>query len=348
MPRHLQPLRGSIDEVEWPAEAVLTAEYRPADLFGVRDEEQRLRTSVLVGGTVTLGWDANYGRGLLESHDFLPRLGMSLPTRNGTVAFDGTMAIWSLTCRSLEDLLTVVWTADYWFPVTLSVQLGSFVGLNSLRGPVGPNFEFNYEVTQHLASFHATSDDLRSTEIKRALDYCALTDVPGRLILAAEYYRQALRLSSGNESFLPDAVLGETCLNLAKCLTVLFTDSREEIREGCVTLGFTRERIESQIIPIVLLRSHLDVAHPVVPTADDLAGIPQLRAYVKQALSNVRVLLDRALEMHEAGTLRLLDHVASTDAARGRLLEDIAKYVSEPTLDTEFPAARTRERRTST
>jgi len=74
-----------------------------------------------------------------------------------------------------------------------------------------------------------------------------------------------MRLSVCGDS--PWEFMAETILNYAKCLDILFVKSentREDLRVGLKALGYTDEEIEGDFIPITILRSCVDVAHPRV------------------------------------------------------------------------------------
>ena len=55
--------------------------------------------------------------------------------------------------------------------------------------------------------------------------------------------------------------MAESVLNMCKSLEVLFGNSRDTIRGQLSLLGYTTDQIEGDFIPLLVLRSHFDVAH---------------------------------------------------------------------------------------
>lgn len=61
--------------------------------------------------------------------------------------------------------------------------------------------------------------------------------------------------------------MAESILNYCKSIEILFAtseDSRNDIRRELAKLGFSEEEIEGDFVPLLILRSYVDVAHPKV------------------------------------------------------------------------------------
>ena len=85
-----------------------------------------------------------------------------------------------------------------------------------------------------------------------------------RMVGAVKYFHAACRLSRVGHT--PWEFMGEILLNFCKVLEVLFPPtgdgmSRDAARAGLSKLGYSPEEIERYFIPVMLLRSKIDVGH---------------------------------------------------------------------------------------
>lgn len=122
-----------------------------------------------------------------------------------------------------------------------------------------------------------------------------------RLGAALSYFYRAVRLNICGDS--PWEFMAETILNYAKCLDVLFVsskNSKDDIRLGLEKLAYTKDEIEGDFIPIIVLRSWVDVAHPSV-SIQKKEHLRVLHRYCAQSEEQFRELLKRAISKAEAG-----------------------------------------------
>ena len=113
-----------------------------------------------------------------------------------------------------------------------------------------------------------------------------------RYITSISYLRQALLLVSSEEvNYIPYSASSEVFLNLTKCIENLFkTSDRDDLRRIFNDLGFSPDQIESQLIPITLIRNEMDVGHVCTGNIDS-EEITILRDYMNRSIKNVISLL---------------------------------------------------------
>jgi hypothetical protein len=151
-------------------------------------------------------------------------------------------------------------------------------------------------------------------------------------MLATLYYQQALRLLSPHEIGTSSVMLqAEMMLNLAKSLEILVGRDRELMRSKCKSLGFTVSQINSQIIPVLLIRDEIDVAHAAGSRlAPELIHV--LRQYIARSVANVRVVLLRAGREMERNP-SFLNNISGDVSGRVKLCTALQEYLKEPMLD---------------
>ena len=119
----------------------------------------------------------------------------------------------------------------------------------------------------------------------------------------------------------------EIMLNLAKALEVLAkSDSRESLRAFSRSLGLTSSEIETQVIPIALIRNEVDIAHPVATpaTAEQVATY---RKYVDRSIENVAAIFQRVFEKITQNDAFLPPIPVVRSAARERFANQLSSYL---------------------
>ena len=116
-----------------------------------------------------------------------------------------------------------------------------------------------------------------------------------RLLAALSYFQRAVRLDVAGNS--PWEFMPEMLLNYAKCLDVLFVctkNLKDDVRGALKQLKYDDDTIEGDFIPLMILRSFVDVAHPRIKM-DELAHRNVLFNYLSHAEQNIRDLLTRVM-----------------------------------------------------
>jgi len=149
------------------------------------------------------------------------------------------------------------------------------------------------------------------------------------------YFQQALRLESPHETSVPSLNVGEIALNLAKAVEVLFSSERDKIRQKCSLIGYTDVQVESQIIPILVIRNQLDVAH-AAGTSISEEDTRTIHDYIRISVSNVRNLLLRVGSSltKSIDVLDPLPTIKETD--RRKICVRLREHMKEPLLPEEL------------
>jgi hypothetical protein len=335
-PRHLNIVSGDLGGITWPAAGRISVGLRPADLFGASTEPSP-RYAIVVGSSgVRVHFDSNLGRCHTESSTFLPLLeleGIRTPAGPVVSARGNTLYI-DATFKSVEHLLTLVHSAEYYILPMLSMQFGTYVGLNEIIVEVAADVRMRAEISRFQHAIVITSDEDRRDRIHAALAAIPNDGPFSRFMVSALYFQQAQRLASGVDGGTPDLCASEILINLAKAIEILFGGSRDRIRDGCRAAGLTEAQIESQIIPILLARNQLDGAHPVgSPAKQDF--VDTLRKFVDRAQFNVKSLLLRVHRLMVDGRAGFIEPFRdNADRARERqqLVDDMKAYLDQAGL----------------
>ncbi|MDY0964881.1 hypothetical protein [Massilia sp. CFBP9026] len=126
---------------------------------------------------------------------------------------------------------------------------------------------------------------------------------------------------------------------MAKCIELLFSaSSRNDLRDKLKTVGYSKERIESQLIPILIIRNEVDVGHASSGITED-DEISVLRKFVDRSVLNVGSLLMAVSQKISVTDDFLAPLPESGPIDRAKLIASLKKYLSdsqlEPISDTQ-------------
>jgi hypothetical protein len=300
-------LEESTEPVSWPAILDVQAHLSPGELFGVTTDAQ---DSVVVAPlqTVTVTFHGLQGTMHFHAPTTLAATDFCAQLPTGSLEIKGSTARLLIEVTSHQHLNLVADWITLGLGPFLSVQIGVFVEVKTLKGTLGGrSLSAMYADGTYSALFAFLDEKGRSAGIEAALQ-CIRQDSPSypRFTVASLYYHQALRLLSPHEiSFVPYLAHAEVMLNLVKCLEILFgSDRHDKIRIAAEKLGFESAEIESQIVPIFILRGHYDVAHPRASRPDP-KDVKLLRNYIDRSVLNVAYILRRASDQIGKGQLQL-------------------------------------------
>ncbi|GAI74481.1 unnamed protein product, partial [marine sediment metagenome] len=148
-----------------------------------------------------------------------------------------------------------------------------------------------------------------------------------RLIAALGYFHTACRLIAAGNS--PWEFMAEAILNLSKVLEILFVKSdksMDDVREGLKDLGYSIDDIERDFIPIMVLRSYFDVAHPSISLFDP-KELQVMYKYLADVEHRFRDLLKGIIDGVCGGTYTVLEDPDLTpdQDKRDKMVELISK-----------------------
>jgi len=145
--------------------------------------------------------------------------------------------------------------------------------------------------------------------------------------MAMYYFRQAERLACIEPERL--SLAAEVILNLTKAIEIIFSTNRSQLRKKAAEWGFESAYIERWIIPLLLIRNTLDVAHVTSgPLTREQRNI--LSEFTSRAITHVHNLLLRIFDMAKSD-LTLLDPISQVlDKDKEKLLAEIKSYAKDP------------------
>lgn len=301
-------------EIKFPSLIRLNVELGPKTLFGMEDGFTR---ACFTGGKVTeIFIDFEKGtqgcRNVLNPEDFQGKFTCPEATSNDgkdvfkeyTLEIGGNILSLALNCENGRDFGILVYLAKYLVPASLSLELWESVFVKRISGTCeGRPFKLRLATYGNLMSVIRPGDVTK--RINRAfenLKTLRLIQSP-RLKAALHYYHTACRLTAVGETvweFVPEIIL-----NYVKILEVLFGSCNESIRRQLRSLGYDADRIETIFIPILLLRSHFDIAHARLSSPQKI-NIPEVAKFILNIESQMGDLIRKVIQKSESGEFELL------------------------------------------
>lgn len=182
-----------------------------------------------------------------------------------TLEIDGNVMTLSREFQSGIDLHEIIEQFVTVFPICLSPCFLDAPYVVGVSGEVG-NAKFRRELTCTNFVQSMTTREIQVKHLKNAWD--AMHSLSGgensHIVAALRYFHTASRLAASEQT--AGEFLSEVILNYSKSLEALFQakkgeGSRDAVRSGLTTLGIPDLEIERKFMPVMALRSELDVAH---------------------------------------------------------------------------------------
>ena len=320
--RHLKLIGGEIPTV-FPALTTGRITLGPKDAFGLPGADPR--TTAPRARPVRVLWNAN--EGIIDWEVELIEKVQAVSNRDGfKVELCGDRLVYSFEAQSLEEAAHVALSATQVLPPILSFRLRTFVWIQGFEVDVADS-HFNVEIWRSHAGIIIASREHNESLILQGLDdWTNPNSLHPRCISALYYYRHAERLSA----IEPDrsSLTAEVILNLAKAVEILFSPNRERVRSSIRNMGFDDAFIEKKIIPLLLLRNEMDVAH-VASGPLDKQQKQTLTQFVSAAMANVHTLIELVLEAGRAGQIYFEPVSTTLDTNKAKLIGAIEQYVKE-------------------
>jgi hypothetical protein len=234
---------------------------------------------------------------------------------------------------SLENAYAWLTWMNALFPVLMSLKFSVFVWIKTFEARIG---EGRYRLDSSTLRYTITTSTVeeRIAEVKSSIeDWLGCRHERHHRMYSAFYYlRHAQRLAVLQPC--SESMVGEVILNLAKSLEVVFGSAqRDVIRDKARQWGIHASEVETFIVPLVLLRNEMDVAHvgiePLTPAQRQI-----LLDFMGAAMIYIRGLLQRIFQGASAGSVQL-DPVPSSNHDRSRLLQRIATQLTVYRADRE-------------
>jgi hypothetical protein len=320
--------------IAWPADLELVLSLAPGEVFGASDAGE---PGVVVNHEAEVSVDPITGKMLIRSKQGLSSANIIGTFPSGTLSVTGSTATVKLPVSDERHLNAVVDWVVVGFSHFLSIQLGVFAEVKSVLGTLGGRkLSAMYPDGTYSALLTFLTDQERDLLIGAALETIQ-QDNPSypRLVVSSFYFHHALRFLSPHEvRYVPYCAHAEVMLNLTKCLEILLGASRrEDLRRIGRDFGYSASEIESQIIPIFLMRNEIDVAH-AVGSRIDMKELILFRKYIDRSVLNVGAILRQAIEHIRERRLVLKPFNAEGCAERSKFNTKIRTYLEGSALAT--------------
>lgn len=316
----------------WPATLTLKFALQPDDYFGI-NASSAPRTSFATD--FKIAFDHATRKVFIERASMPSVMRHDFSDSNAQLYFEGNVGTFSMEMESLEHLnWNLKWITED-VVQSLSLHTGIYFEFESITGTIGDKEISVLNPAEDFSLIVGFAD-----AAARVNAFTAALDLPGannpsyrRFEIGCRYFRHALRLVSQRQvNFSPAAVHSEVVLNLVKCMeTVFATTNRDIFRKYFRALGISDAEIESQLIPITLMRNELDVGHPSSGfSAPDEVRI--LRQFVDRSIQNVGTILQLALKRILIDPEFLLPMCFDGSEKRAKFVSHLEKYLQLPAL----------------
>jgi hypothetical protein len=284
-----------------PEVAEVIFHFAPRQAFG--SEAGGGRTAVqAVAATMT--FDVQSGQYTVESEQPLVPLKLLVDDAAVRLTVSGNKVTVTKIVTSKDDLLSLVETIYYVLPLLLAPDFADPPIIEKVEGTVGAS-RFGWNLQKWKAQLWTTTQEKQAEYVRNAWHRLPRMTNNRRLVAALYYYHVAARLE--RVSACPGEFLAESLLNYCKVLEVLFSASTPVVREQLRALGFSDDEVERDFIPVMVLRSKIDVAHVSLALFTD-SQLTTLHRYADRTEKSFKTLLSRLLARFDDGTLVLPDY----------------------------------------
>jgi hypothetical protein len=300
-------------DIVFPSNIQLFIELEPEVLFGIKNGFTR---ACFTGSGSEVLIDFERGtqgcRNILKPQDFQCQFTCpEVVSNDGKNTFkeynlniSGNILTIANHCESKKDFGFLAYIARYLAPASLCLELWEPVSVKQITGMCGKRpFKIQMKHYGNLLPIIRPGDVEkrihRAFENLKSLRYIQSP----RLKAALHYYHTARRLIAVGENvweFVPEVIL-----NYSKILEVLFGDNRDGIKQQLVSLGIEKQQIEGCFIPIMLLRSHFDIAHVRLSKPQNL-NVPEVAKFIVLIESQLGNLIQTVIQKSESGTYMIL------------------------------------------
>jgi hypothetical protein len=307
-----------------PGLAEVTFEFAPAQAFGVKGGGGR---TVVKAVEMILDFNVCTGQFMAESKTPLSPLSLKVDHNDTHLLVIGNDLIVTKIVGSHAELSKLIEAIYYLLPLLLATEFVDPPVIESVKGVVSGK-PFIWKLEEWRIELLTTTQDKQTKSVKNAWYrfHLLLKSDNRRVVAALHYFHKAVRLSRVSSS--PGEFIAESLLNYCKVLEVLFSTSRDIVREQLQLYEYSTEEIDRDFIPVMLLRSKIDVAHIslVIFAPEQLAT---LHRYADRAENVFRSLLSRVLARIDDGSLKLPNYsLHAADPEVAKIIERLANALN--------------------
>ncbi|WP_454063631.1 hypothetical protein [Candidatus Nitrospira salsa] len=267
----------------------------PGSAFGTEDKFSR----TLVRARETKVWiDSNTGRWVGQSRPSLESLDVTITSPTSKLELMGDNLRYVFNCSDVGELEGTLAALKWVLPPLLNLEFSDPPIVLHVQGQLGKTkFKWEHRPEEWQINMRTVTADKLEKYVDFAFEKLRLFNgiQNRRLAAALSYFHVAVRLNVRGDS--PWEFMSESILNYAKCLEILFAtseNSREDVKRELLKLDYNNQEIEGDFLPILILRSWVDVAHPRVAIYKP-RDLRILYRYISLSEDCIRELLQRLL-----------------------------------------------------
>jgi hypothetical protein len=286
----------------FPNKCRIELKFAPGTTFGTEDAPSRTLVRAREASVII---NSNTGRWVAQSRPPLERLEVTIESPESCFCLSGDTLKYDFQCASIEQLEGTLAAFKWVLPPLLNIGFSDPPIVEYARGRVGETaFRWEHKADEWRVHMRTVTPDRLEQHVAFAFEALPLFNGTAnrRLAAALSYFHVATRLNVSGDS--PWEFMAETILNYAKCLDILFVSSentRDDLRKGLSALGYGNDEIEGDFVPITILRSWIDVAHPRVAIYKP-SDLQVLYRYMALSEDKFRDLIRRVIDRVQNGT----------------------------------------------
>ena len=299
-PRIFKLVKGTF---QFPNKVAIQTKLAPPMAFGTKDDLSR---TLVQSRQASVIYNANTGRMLGQSDPPLEALEVVVESPETRLQLKGDLLNYEAPCENITELEGIISAFQFVFLPLLNLEFADPPIIEYTKGWVG-DVEFRWEHQECQAPFRVVTAEGLEKHVAKAYErFNLFTGTKNRRLAAAlQYFHIASRLIvSGNS---PWEFTAESILNMCKAIEILFVESespRDDVRRELKKLDYTDDQIEGDFIPLFILRSHVDVAHPGV-AIHKKSQLRTLYRFLSNSEDRLRELLKRVVARVEEGTYKI-------------------------------------------
>jgi hypothetical protein len=246
--------------MKFPNKMVIKIQLSPPEAFGTSDRHSRL---ALIGRETNFLLNGNTGRIRILSKPPLEPIHAIIESPERRFELKGDVFQYESPCKDEKELEGHLIIFVHVFPAMLNIYFADPPTVLQTQGQVGETvFRWEQVDTQFIMNPVSPEDIVKNvSEAFHNLEI--MGGAKNRRLAAALYYFYTVSrlIVTGNSDW---EFMAEVILNLCKALQILFGNKRDDVRKDLSKLGYTKDEIEGDFIPIMILRDDFDVGHPMV------------------------------------------------------------------------------------
>jgi hypothetical protein len=308
---------------EFPADVVFSLSFQPLQPFGKASGGGLTAVKSQPGHVF---FNLSTGQHFIDSEPPLSPLEVSIEEPTRLVTLEGNRVTIKEHCGDYKEFAGLLESLYFGIPLLLAVEFADPPIIELVEGQIGM-VPFRWELADWQMTFDITTQEHQEQRFVTAWNRFNIISAPHRrrLVAALHYFHVACRLK--REEKTPGEFLAESLLNFYKILEILFGASRNQVRTSLAQLGYSKEEIERDFVPSMLLRNSIDVGHPMLALFT-LGQLQTLHRYADRAEIVFRNFFQRLFHAIEDEHLDILPYeLDQVDEETQRIIETLRQHL---------------------